>query len=118
MSKKIWIALPLGGLLARAAMGTEKDVEVPPHKPVAVPVAYGQSLIENRFAIEAEAETAKKGGNSGKQASGTPDAIAAAETAVSEAKAAVEAAGDDMVAKADAEAKLKAAEDALAKLKG
>lgn len=118
MSKKIWIALPGGGLLDRAAMGTEKDVAVPPHEPIAVPAAYGRSLVENRFAIEVDAETAKKGGGSGKRASGTPDGVAALETAVSEAKAAVEAAGADMVAKADAEAKLKAAEDALAELKG
>lgn len=60
MSKKMFVALPLGGLLDRAAMGTEKDVEVSPHKPIAVPAAYGRSLVENRFAIEVDAEAGKK----------------------------------------------------------
>lgn len=118
MSKKMFIALPAGGLLDRAAMGTDKDVEVSPHKPVAVPVAYGLSLVYNRFAVEVDAEPAKKGGASAKQPPSAADEIAAAETAVADAKATVDAAGADMVAKADAEAALKVAEEALAKLKG
>lgn len=118
MSKKMFIALPGGGLLDRNAMGTDKDVEVTPHKPIAVPVAYGRSLVHNRFAVEVDAETVKKIGASAKQPPSAVDEIAAAQTAVADAKAAVDAAGADMVAKADAEAALKVAEEALAKLKG
>ncbi len=114
--KEITIAFRNGGTIPAAVLKTQKDVRVPAHEPISVPEAYGRHLIEDRFAYEADAklQPLKKGS----PAKASEADLTEAETAVVDARAAVEAAGDDLVAKADAEANLKAAEDALAALKG
>jgi hypothetical protein len=63
-SDSIWIAFPNGGRIpAKLAGGTEKKVG--PHEPVKVPGDYGRSLVDDRFAYEAEEPkkmSTKKGG--------------------------------------------------------
>ena len=115
--KEITIAFRHGGILPASIIGAKEDKRVPAHEAVSVPEAYGHHLIEDRFAyeVDAEAAPARKAKQAVKPEAG---AIAAAEQAVVDATAKVEAAGDDLVAKADAEAELKAAEEALAALKG
>ena len=114
--KEITIAFRHGGTIPAAVIGAKDDRRVPAHEAVSVPEAYGRHLIDDRFAYEVEGGTAptKKAPPSKKD----PDAIVVAEQAVADAKAKVADAGDDLVAKADAEAELKAAEEALAALKG
>lgn len=116
------IAMPQGGLLDKAAMKTEADVPVQPHQIVDVPEAYGRTLVDNRFAYEAEKPKASKAGKAkgvddGKAAAEQAAAIAAAEKDVEDAKVKLAAAGDDMVAKQEAEAELAAAETALSHAK-
>ncbi|SON55526.1 hypothetical protein HDIA_1985 [Hartmannibacter diazotrophicus] len=110
--KKIWVAFRNKGVLPKALMGTEKDINVGPHEPVRVPETYGNHLIADRFAYAAD-ELAKQRAAARK---GTAKSIAAAEKAVADAKETLDKAGDDLAAKADAEKALAAAEAALAAL--
>lgn len=146
-TKMICIAFPGGGILPAKVMKTDKDRRVGAREPVMVPEVYGKHLIHDRFAVPAEMpkpeepKTAKKAAAAKKaaddQAAAEKKAAedkaaedkavaekkaesekAAAEQAVLEAMAAVDKAGDDMVAKAEAEKVLKDAEAALEALKG
>lgn len=118
MSKKmITITAPGGILLSAAAMGTPADVRVGPHEPIDVPEDYANHLISDRFAIPAEKPKSEKP-KAGKGGQGNRDqtALIAAEKAVAEAKAKVEAAGDDLAAKAEAEQEPASAEAELQSL--
>lgn len=70
MSSKetMWIAFPNGGIIPASITG-EKDRAVDAHDPVKVPSEYGQHLVHDRFAYEAEAPNRKgKAGKGGKSA--------------------------------------------------
>ncbi|AXS39262.1 hypothetical protein [Breoghania sp. L-A4] len=56
--KKIRISSPRGLIIPGAVLGKSADVRVGPHEPVSVPVAYGLSLIGDRFAERAGAKPA------------------------------------------------------------
>lgn len=135
--KKIWIAFKQSNTIPGKVLGKDKDVPVAAGTPVLVPETYGKHLIDDKFAVasenpkakasdkgdddaKAEAEKAKAQAEKAKAKAEADKAkaLADAEKAVADAAAAVEAAGDDMVAKAAAEDDLKAAEAALAGLKG
>lgn len=58
MKSTMFIALASGGILAAAAMGAEKDIEVGPHEAIEVPKDYGLHLIHDKFAYETEAPEA------------------------------------------------------------
>ena len=113
MGDKIWIAFPGGGTIPGSVLDEDRDRKVPPKEPVLVPKVYCDHLIHDRFAVEAnEPKRTEMAGRKGKKA-----AIEAAEKAVADAKALVEAAGTDMVAKQAADDKLKVAEADLLALK-
>ncbi len=117
MAKKtIFIAFAHGGILPAAVIGKKKDFSVPANTPVLVPADYGQHLIDDRFAYDATemAEAIMEA----EQAADQKKAIdlAAAGKVVEDAKAKLAAATDD-AAKADAQAELTKAEEALAALK-
>lgn len=118
MAKKtIFIAAPHGIILNAAAMDVKADIHVGPHEPVEVPLAYGEHLIADRFAIEVDAPKADDKASVKKAAAEKVAADkAAAEKAVAEAEAAVAAASDD-AAKVEAEKNLAAARAALDALK-
>lgn len=120
MAKKITITFPQGGIIPGSILKEEKDRHVPAMESIAVPEAYGRHLIADRFAVEAARpeEKTKKASPSGD--TGAAAAVAKmdeAHKAVSDAKAKIIAAGDDVVKKADAEQDLATAEAALAALK-
>lgn len=122
MAKKICIAFPHGGIIPASVLGEKDDVKMEAMKAVEVPEAYGRHLIEDRFAVAAEMPKkedtkAEKKAAADKAAAEKVVAEKTAEEAVAAAKAKLEKAGDDMVAKAAAEDELKAAEAALASLK-
>ena len=56
------IQFPRGGRIPASVLGKGDgpDVVVAPKKTVTVPFAYGRSLVDDRFAIEAPAETSPK----------------------------------------------------------
>jgi hypothetical protein len=91
-SDNIWIAFPNGGRIpAKLAGGTEKKVG--PHEPVTVPGDYGRSLIEDRFAYEAEGPKKASGKKGGSQQVDNSAVIARMEGQLADikAKAAAEA---------------------------
>jgi hypothetical protein len=112
-SDTMFIAFPNGGILPAGIAGPGER-KIGPHEPVRVPNAYGEHLLADRFAYEAEApkKAARKPEDGGK-----PADLFALEDAVKAAEAAVAAASDDD-AKTAAEAELAAANLALAKAKG
>ncbi len=133
MAKKICIAFPHGGIIPASVLGEKADVKMAAMKAVEVPEAYGLHLIEDRFAVAAEMpkkedtksekkaaadKAAAEKAAAEKAAADKAAAEKAAEDSVLAAMAKLEKAGDDMVAKAAAEDELKAAEAALAALKG
>jgi len=112
MSKSIWIAFSHGGIIPAAITGGEEK-KVGPHEPVEVPAAYGQHLVDDRFAYKTEKPAAPKGGKGGAKQD-TAKAARAAElgAAVDDLKKAVEAASD-IEAKTKLAADLAAAEEEL-----
>ncbi len=66
--KKIAISSPRGLIIPKSVLGAEEDLKVGPHEPVSVPEAYGQSLIDDRFAEKYSA-------SSKKAQSGKPDSV-------------------------------------------
>lgn len=115
MSKKICIAFRHGGIIPAAVLGAEEDKPLNAHEPFEVPAAYGRSLIDDRFAYEAQPEK-KKGKEKPVDATDAKAAaIDAAQQKVDAAQAALAAA--DMVDKPAAEAKLAEAERELAAAK-
>lgn len=113
MSKKICIAFRHGGIIPAAVLGAKEDKTLNAHEPFEVPAAYGQSLIDDRFAYEAQPEK-KKGKVDAADAKAA--AIDAARQKVDAARAALAEA--DMVDKPAAEAVLAQAEADLAGVKG
>lgn len=129
--KTISIIFPQGGIIPGSIMGTKDDQHIAAQQPVTVPERYGRHLIEDRFAVETPeiieaAEKARKKATAKKAAAEKAAAekgeaekqaeIAEAEKNLAEAKALLEGAGDDLVAKGEAEAMVTAAEAALAAL--
>jgi hypothetical protein len=113
MSKTMFIAYRHGGIVPAAVTGKSADQKVAAHEAVEVPVAYGRSLVTDRFAYEVEPEKKKKG-----KLAGTKDedpAFADLEAAVDAARAKL--AGADLVEQEAAEAELASAEKALADAK-
>ncbi|RWD71643.1 hypothetical protein [Mesorhizobium sp.] len=108
---KIWIAFKHGGIIPATIAGG-KEKRVGPHEPVEVPEAYGQHLIDDRFAYKAEKPATPKSGKGAKQ--DPAKAARAAELAASivDLKKAVESASD-LEAKTTLAAELAAAEDEL-----
>ncbi|MDI7864303.1 hypothetical protein MRS76_20400 [Rhizobiaceae bacterium n13] len=122
MSTKIGIAFVKGGIIPASILKKDKDVHVAPHEAIEVPAAYGQHLIDDKFAY---AKAVEKVAKSGKKESAAPEIpvdsanhIAAAEKAVADAEAKLAAAGDDEAAKAAATLEVDEAAAALKKLKG
>ncbi|CAI2936151.1 hypothetical protein [Aminobacter niigataensis] len=110
MSKTMFIAYRHGGIVPASVTG-KPDQKVAAHEAVEVPVTYGRSLVDDRFAYEVEPEKKK---NKAKPA-GAKDgdrALSDLEAAVDAAKAKL--AGADLVGKEAAEAELASAEKALA----
>lgn len=117
--KKKAITFPRGGVLPAAIVGGDKDKTIPPHEPVRVPSDYGQSLIDDKFAVEAVAKSEKapdKKKTSNDDGTKPPN-LTALKAAVTKAKKAVEGAKTDE-SKAKAEDYLSTAEQALAAATG
>lgn len=117
MSKTICIAFRHGGIIPAAVLGAKEDRQLNAHEPFEVPASYGRSLIDDRFAYEAQPE--KKKGKEKPVDGGAATKVAAIEAAqqkVDAAKAVVAAA--DMADRPTAEALLAAAEAELATAKG
>lgn len=118
MAKKtIFIAFARGGILPAAIIDEKKDLKVPAHTPVPVPAEYGQHLINDKFAYDASEMAAANAERRRAEYKAISDKIAVAQKAVDDAKIKVDAATDD-AAKADAQAELTKAEEALAALTG
>lgn len=47
------IAFPNGGRLPVGTVGNAKEISVPAHEPVRVPLSYGEHLVADRFAYRA-----------------------------------------------------------------
>jgi predicted lipid-binding transport protein (Tim44 family) len=94
MSRKTkLIAFPGGGIIPSEINDGKGDKEIPPHEPVRVPIEYGDSLINDRFAVEVpQTEMKKKPAN--KKTAADPD-IEALKTKVAQAEKAVAAAKTD-----------------------
>lgn len=131
--KTISIIFPQGGIVPGSIMGTRDDQHIAAQQPVTVPERYGRHLIDDRFAIEtpevidaaekARKKAAAKKATAEKSAAENGEAekqakLAEAEKNLAEAKALLDAAGHDLVAKGEAEAMVTAAEAALAALRG
>lgn len=91
-------------ILAAEAIGERSDRHLSPGEEAIVPLSYGQHLVADKFAIEAEPKIV------------TAADLKAARKAVQVAKAKLKAAGTDLVAKAAAEQEVAAAEAALEEL--
>lgn len=113
MSKKICIAFRHGGIIPAAVLGVKEDKPLNAHEPFEVPSAYGQSLINDRFAYEAQLEK-KKGKDKSDDVANK--AIEAAQQKVDAAKTALASA--DMADKPAAEAVLAQTEAELASATG
>jgi hypothetical protein len=93
MSRKTkLIAFPGGGIIPSEINDGKGDKEIPPHEPVRVPIEYGDSLINDRFAVEVPQSEAKKPRN--KKTAADPN-IAALKNKVAQAEKAVAAAKTD-----------------------
>jgi len=93
MSRKTkLIAFPGGGIIPSEINDGKGDKEIPPHEPVRVPIEYGDSLINDRFAVEVPQSEAKKPRN--KKTAAKPN-IAALKNKVAQAEKAVAAAKTD-----------------------
>lgn len=106
-NSKIKIVFPQGGIIPKKVLKTDEDQNCEPGEVVAVPAAYGEQLIRDRFAEE-PTKPAQKSTSSKAQ---KPD-LDTLESAVVAAKKDLAEAGDDAAKKAAA-AKLASAEKAL-----
>lgn len=113
-SSKIGIAFFSGGIIPAAILKKDKDVRVGPHEAIDVPADYGQHLIADRFAYAKDFEKPAK---APKKEPTSAAELAAAEQAVTDAKAKLDAADGDLVATTEAGKVLADAEAALEKLK-
>lgn len=110
-SDTMHIAFPNGGILPASVTGG-KETSVPPHEAVKVPRTYGEHLVHDRFAYEAEAPKARK------KAGPTPDTlIADLETQIEHKRKALED-EPDAERRASIEKEIAFHEDQLAGLKG
>lgn len=117
MSKKICIAFRHGGIIPATVLGTEEDKRLNAHEPIEVPASYGQSLIDDRFAYEAEPEKKKGKSKSGDDGAAAKAAkVAEAQHKADAARAALATA--DMADKPAAETALAEAEAELAAARG
>ncbi|WP_420415120.1 hypothetical protein [Roseibium sp.] len=111
MSRKTkLIAFPGGGIIPSVLNDGKGDKEIPPHEPVRVPFEYGESLINDRFAVEVTQPEAKK---PRKKKAATAPNITALKAKVAQAEKAVAAAKTDET-KGKAQAFLDEAKQALA----
>lgn len=62
----MWVAFPNGGILPKD-ITKSKERPVGPHEAVRVPRTYGQHLVDDRFAYEAEEPKKAKAEGGGKQ---------------------------------------------------
>lgn len=53
-SETMYIAFPFGGSIPGPVLNEKEDRKVGPHDPVRVPRSYGEHLVNDRFAYEAE----------------------------------------------------------------
>lgn len=54
-SETMYIAFPFGGSIPGPVLNEKEDKKVGPHDPIRVPRSYGEHLVSDRFAYEAEA---------------------------------------------------------------
>ena len=62
-SDTMLIAFPNGGILPCEVTGGDERA-VPPHEPVEVPTAYGQHLVDDRFAYKPKPASKKSSSES------------------------------------------------------
>ncbi|MEP3049422.1 MAG: hypothetical protein ABJL55_16360 [Roseibium sp.] len=110
--KTLLIAFPLGGIIAAEIANKKEDVQVDPHEPVRVPVEYGESLIADKFAYEAQ----PKGKQAPANETPDPEKLKKLEAAVAAAQKAVDGAKSEP-SKAKAQKYLASTEKALAAAK-
>lgn len=110
----MWIAFPNGGILPKDVTKSEER-KVGPHEAVRVPRTYGQHLVDDHFAYEAEEPKKAKAEGGGKQVQ-KPD-LAKLQDVVAQAEAAVAGAAEGEEKRLAVEA-LDEAKAALAKAQG
>lgn len=110
MSKTMFIAYRHGGIVPASVAG-KPDQKVAAHEAVEVPVAYGRSLVDDRFAYEVEPRKKKHKAKPADTKDGDK-VLSDLEAAVDAAKAKL--ANADLVDQEAAAAELASAEKALA----
>jgi hypothetical protein len=89
-SDTMYIAFSHGGRLPSSVTGEPKERKVPPHEAVRVPRAYGEHLVHDKFAYEAEAPKKKVDAGRGKRLQDIEAQIAQVRQAVEDAADAAE----------------------------